>query len=111
MVNSPLNNVETMASTADDLVSFYSRALQGGFFQPQRDLNEFRRISSLANAIYQLPMPLGVSAFVKGGSIDIPGFHCLSAPGGMFFSDRWVYFAMTINWYSPGETDPQTGSA
>lgn len=28
-----LNNVQTLASSADDLVSYYSRALRGEFFQ------------------------------------------------------------------------------
>jgi beta-lactamase class A len=56
-------------------------------------------------------VPLGASAFAKGGSIDVPGFHCLCVPGGMFFADRWVYFAFTINWNAPAETDPTTVSA
>ncbi|MGA8599143.1 MAG: serine hydrolase [Bryobacteraceae bacterium] len=111
VVYSPLNNVETMASTADDLVSYYSRALQGAFFSHTETLNEYRRILSLGDAIYLLPLPLGVSAFVKAGSIDVTGFHCLSVPGAMFFDDRWVYFALTINWYSPEETDPKTAAA
>jgi beta-lactamase class A len=55
-----------------------------------------------------VPLPLGVSAFVKGGSIDIPGFHCVSVAGGMFFDGRWVYFAFIINWYAPAPTDPET---
>lgn len=107
-VNSPLNNVETLASSADDLVSYYKRALQGKFFKNTETLKEFRRILSLADAISNLPLPLATSGFLKGGSIDVPGFHALSIPGGMFFSDRWVYFAFTINWYSPDTTDPQT---
>jgi beta-lactamase class A len=109
VVYSPLNNVETMASTANDLVSYYSRALQGAFFKHHETLNEFRRILSFGDAIYLFP--LGVSAFAKGGSIEVPGFHCLSAPGGMFFDDRWVYFAITINWYSPDQNDPKTAAA
>lgn len=110
IINSPLNRVETLASSADDLVSYYSRALQGAFFKNRQTLNEFRRILSLGDAIWLVPLPLGVSAFVKGGSIDVPHFHCLSIPGGMFFSDRWVYFAATINWYAPAEQDPKTAA-
>jgi len=109
IVNPPLNNVETLASSADDFVSFYSRGLQGEFFKSTETLNEFRRILTLAGAI-SLVVPLGASAFVKGGSIDVPGYHALCIPGGMFFSDRWVYFSFTINWYAPGETDPETVS-
>jgi beta-lactamase class A len=110
IVNPPLNNVETMASSADDFVSFYQRALQGEFFKNAETLNEFRRILTLAGAIYTVPLPLGVSAFLKGGSIDVPGFHALAIPGGMFFSNRWVYFSFTINWNAPGTTDPETVS-
>ena len=54
---------------------------------------------------------LGVSAFLKGGSIDVPGFHGLCLPGGMFFDDRWVYFCLTINWTAAAETDPATVQA
>jgi beta-lactamase class A len=48
--NPPLNNVETLASSCDDLVSFYSRSLQGEFFQHRETLTEFRRILRLADA-------------------------------------------------------------
>lgn len=108
VVHSPLNSVETMASTADDMVSYYSRALQGAFFSHPETLTELRRILSLGDAIYLLPLPLGVSAYVKGGSIDVPGFHAVCVPGGMFFSGRWVYFTLTLNWDAPGETDLPT---
>ncbi len=107
-VNPPLNNVQTLASSADDLVSYYSRALQGKFFKHTETLTEFQRILSFGDAIYQLPLPLGVSAFVKGGSIDAPGFHGLCIPGGMFFDDRWVFFSLAINWDAKAESDPAT---
>jgi Alpha amylase, catalytic domain len=41
--------------------------------------------------IWLIPVPLGVSAFMKGGSIDVPGFHAVCTPGGLFFDDRWVF--------------------
>jgi beta-lactamase class A len=111
IVNSPLNDVETLASSANDFVSYYSRALQGDFFQHKETLNEFRRILSLGDAIWLLPMPLGVSAFCKGGSIDVSGYHAVCAPGGMCFDNRWVYFCLAINWTAKAETDPATVSA
>jgi len=111
IVNSPLNDVQTLASSADDLVSYYSRALQGAFFRHDATLNEFRRILAMGDAISLVPVPLGVSAFVKGGSIDVSGFHALCVPGAMLFDDRWVYFCFTINWYAKAETDPTTVSA
>jgi beta-lactamase class A len=111
IVNSPMNKVQTMASSADDLVSYYSRALQGDFFKNKETLNEFRRVLSLGDAIWQLPLPLGVSAFMKGGSIDVAGFHAVCAPGGMLFDDRWVYFCLTINWFAKAEADVDTVKA
>jgi hypothetical protein len=35
----------------------------------------------LADAISRV-LPTGVSTFVKAGSIDVPGFHCVCLPGG-----------------------------
>ena len=106
-VNSPLNGVETLASSADDLVSFYHRSIQGKFFQHPETLQQYRNILTLGDVI-TFVLPLGVSAFAKGGSIDVPGFHALCAPGAMYFAGRWVYFAVIINWYAPAETDPST---
>jgi beta-lactamase class A len=111
IVNSPMNKVQTMTSTPDDLVSYYSRALHGEFFKNKETLNEFRRILASSDAIWLLPLPLGVSAFVKGGSIDVPGFHAVCAPGAMFFDERWVYFCLAYNWYAKAETDRDTASA
>jgi beta-lactamase class A len=103
-----LNDVETLASSADDFVSYYSRALQGEFFQHAATLNEFRRILTLCDFIYLIPVPLGVSAYAKSGNADIPGFHARSFAGGMFTNDRWSYFAFVINWDSEAPEDPQT---
>ena len=111
MTNAPLNKVSTMSSSADDFVAYYSRALQGEFFKNPQTLSQFRQILSMGDAIWKMPMPLGVSAFTKGGSIDVPGFHALCVPGGMFFADRWVYFCLTINWTAAAETDPATVQA
>jgi beta-lactamase class A len=110
-VKPPLNNVQTLASSCDDLVSYYSRALRGRFFKYPQTLSEFREILAMGDVIWLLPVPLGVSAFAKGGSIDTPGFHAICAPGGMLFDDRWVYFSLIINWPSPLETDPKTVAA
>jgi beta-lactamase class A len=101
-----LNEVETFASSADDFVSYYSRALQGEFFQYAATLNEFRRILSLCDFIYLIPLPLGVSAYAKSGNADTEGFHMRSIAGGMFFDNRWVYFAFILNWAAPTATDP-----
>ena len=111
MVNPPMNATTTMASSADDLVSYYSRALQGGFFTDPATLAEFRRILSLGDAIWKIPAPLGATVCMKGGSIDVPGFHALAIAGGMFFNRRWVYFACILNWNAAAEVDPTTVGA
>jgi beta-lactamase class A len=103
-----LNDVETLASTAEDFVTYYSQALQGVFFQHGETLQEFRRILTLCDFIYLIPVPLGVSAYAKSGNVDIAGFHARAFAGGMFFADRWVYFAFILNWYAPEGDDPQT---
>ena len=93
-----LNNVQTLASSSDDLVSYYSRALQGELFQYRETLNEFRRILTLCDFICLVPLPAGVSAYAKSGNADTAGFHARSIAGGLFFGDQWVYFAFIINW-------------
>jgi len=103
-----VNDVETLASSADDFVSYYSRALQGQFFQHGATLNEFRRILTLCDFIYKIPVPLGVSAYAKSGNADAPNFHARSFAGGMFSGDRWSYFAFIINWDAPELEDPKT---
>ena len=108
IVNPPLNTTQTLASSADDLVSYYQRALQGEFFENDQTLNEYRAILSIGDVIWLLPFPLGASAFAKGGSIDVPGFHAVCAAGGITFDDVWVYFCFTINWNAAAETDPAT---
>ena len=113
VVNGPLvhpflNNVETFASTADDFVSYYSRALRGEFFTHRETLNEFRRILSLCDFIYLIPLPLGVSAYAKSGNADFPGFHARSIAGGLFVSNRWIFFAFVINWDAATPDDPHT---
>jgi beta-lactamase class A len=111
LVNSPMNDVESMVSTGDDFQSYYSRALQGEFFKTKETLNEFRPILSIGDAIWLLPLPLGCSSFCKGGSIDVAGYHAIAAPGAMFFDNRWLYFFVAINWYSKEEHDPSTAIA
>ena len=47
----------------------------------------------------RLLMPLGVSAFLKGGNLDFRHEHALSLAGGAFIPEhRWVYYSFLINW-------------
>jgi len=103
-----LNNVQTLASSASDLVSYYSRALQGAFFNHAETLDESRRVLTLCDFIYLVPVPVGASAYAKSGNADAPGFHARAIAGGLHFGDKWVYFAFIINWYAQSAADPQT---
>jgi len=108
LVHPLLNDVQTLASSADDFVSYYSRALQGKFFKHAETLDEFRRVLSLCDFIYLIPLPLGVSAYMKSGNADMPGFHARSVAGGLFTGDQWIYFAFIINWYAQSGDDAET---
>jgi beta-lactamase class A len=92
-----LNDEITMASSADDLVAFYARALPGEIFRYHETLVAFRTMLSLQDEIAQI-FPLGVNSFVKGGSLDAFSDHVLSVAGGMYAAQRWVYFAVILNW-------------
>jgi beta-lactamase class A len=106
-----LNDVETLASSADDFVSYYSRALQGDFFKHDETLDEFRRILTLCEYIYLIPLPLGMSVYAKSGNADFPEFHARSIAGGLYVGGRWAYFAFVINWYAAKQDDPETVKA
>jgi beta-lactamase class A len=107
IVNAPLNPEQSLASSAEDLVAFYAASVQGGFFQHAATLQQYRNVLSLGDVIHRV-LPLGGSAFAKGGSIDVRGYHALCAPGAVFLAGRWLYFAFILNWYSAAETDPAT---
>lgn len=105
-VRPAVNEVQTMVSSANDFVSFYSRALQGAFFTNPETLASFRSTLMIADAIPDV-VPLGATGFAKGGEINAGSFHALCLAGGMYFADRWVYFATTINWEN-SQPDPAT---
>jgi beta-lactamase class A len=106
-----LNDVETFASSPDDLVLFFSRALQGQFFSHQETLFQFRRILLLGDINHLVPFPLGMSVFGKAGYADIPDEHARSIAGAVYFPDRWVYFSMVLNWDAEQAEDPITAKA
>ena len=108
LVHPFLNDVQTMASCPDDFVSYYSRALRGNFFQHRETLSEYRRILTLCDFIYLVPLPRGASAYAKSGNVDFPGFHARSIAGGLFSSKRWIFFAFVINWYAENGDDSKT---
>jgi beta-lactamase class A len=106
-----LNDVQTLASSPDDLVSFFARALQGRFFSHRETLFQFRRILSLGDINHLVPFPLGLSVFGKAGYADVPDAHVRSIAGAVYFPHRWVYFSMVLNWDAPQADDPETVKA
>ena len=111
LVHPFLNEVETLASSAHDLVAYYSRALVGDFFHHRETLQEYRRILTLCDFIYLIPLPRGVSSYAKSGDADLPEFHVRSIAGGIYFSGQWVFFSFILNWYAEEEEDPKTVQA
>ena len=100
-----LNEVMTMASTADDMVSWYRQSLRSGYFKTRAMNDEFARIQAMATALPQV-VPTHIVAYGKGGSIDWQDFHCLSLPGDMVVGATHVTFCFTINWTGPDNGVP-----
>lgn len=92
-----LNDRQTMASTAEDMVSWYRQALAGAFFQKAATLVEFKRIQAMADALVHV-VPPDTPVYGKGGSIDWEGFHCFCLPGQMVVGKVPITFCFTINW-------------
>jgi beta-lactamase class A len=97
-----LNDHQTMASTAEDMVRWYQQALRGAFFKKPGTLVEFKRIQAMADAIVHV-VPPDTIAYAKGGSIEWAGFHCFSLPGQMIVGKVPVTFCFTINWAGPDD--------
>jgi beta-lactamase class A len=93
-----LNDIDTMACSAATFVDYYKRALSGAFFARKETLVEFKRILAMADAIAQV-VPADTPAYMKGGSIDWDGFHCMAAAGQMIVRDTPVTFCLNLNWH------------
>ena len=101
-VRPALNDRQTMASTAEDMVAWYRQALAGTFFQKPGTLVEFKRIQAMASALIHV-VPPDTMAYGKGGSIDWQDFHCFCLPGQMIVGKVPVTFCFTINWTGPSD--------
>lgn len=97
-----LNDRQTMASTAEDMVAWYRQALGGTLFQKPDTLVEFKRIQAMASALIRV-VPPDTMAYGKGGSIDWQDFHCFCLPGQMIVGKVLVTFCFTINWTGPSD--------
>ena len=105
----PLNDQETLASSADDMVSYYKRALAGEFFAKPATLAEVKRIH-LTNTFF----PDDTAGYAKGGSVDAVAesstaadFHALAVAGQMVVNATPVTFCFVVNWTS---VDPNSTS-
>ena len=98
----PMNDKQTMISTAEDLVRWYQQALRGAFFSKPPTLVEFKRIQAMATAI-TTAVPPDTAAYGKGGNIDWGDFHCLAFAGQMIVAKVPVTFCLTINWSGPND--------
>lgn len=104
-----LNDVDTMSVPASEFVAYYKRALTGAFFKKPATLIEFKRIQAMADAI-SLVVPPDTPAYMKGGSIDWNGFHCMALAGQMIVRDVPVTTAFILNW-SDSDGDPKKVAA
>jgi beta-lactamase class A len=98
----PLNDSETMVSTAEEMVRWYQQALRGAFFEKPATFIEFKRIQGMAGVIAMV-MPPDTVAYAKGGSIDWQDFHCLCVAGQMIVATVPITFCLTINWTGPDD--------
>ncbi|MBY0324301.1 MAG: serine hydrolase [Reyranella sp.] len=109
-----INNVESMLASASDMVSWYETALLDPSFFTPADLAQFKRISSMADALHQI-VPDNLASYGKGGSITWNGFSCISVSGQMLVPTTdpgrpWVpvTFSFAANW---GKDDGATFGA
>jgi beta-lactamase class A len=58
----------------------------------------------MADAI-ALVVPPDTPAYMKGGSIDWNGFHCMAAAGQMIVRGTPVTFCLTLNWRDSDSPD------
>jgi beta-lactamase class A len=99
-----INAHSTMACPAATFVDYYARALRSEFFSKPETLVEFKRIQAMADAI-ALVVPPDTPAYMKGGSIDWNGFHCMAAAGQMIVRGTPVTFCLTLNWRESDSPD------
>jgi beta-lactamase class A len=96
----PLNDQVTLASSADDLVTYYKRAFAGSLFAKRSTLSEFKRIH-MSNTFF----PEDTIGYGKGGSGNWFGdsmvagdFHAISYAGQMVVNATPATFCFVANW-------------
>lgn len=104
-----INNVQSMLASASDMVHWYETALLDPSFFSAGDLVEFKRISSMADAL-SVVVPSNLAAYGKGGSIIWNDFSCISVSGQMVMptmvpGQPWIplTFSFNVNWGSESQ--------
>lgn len=98
----PINDHQTMLSTADEMTRWYELVLAGRLFSKPETLAEFKRISAMADAMPAIA-PQDTMAYGKGGSIDWEDFHCFCVAGQMVQPTQRSSFCFIVNWAGPDE--------
>jgi len=98
----PINDHQTMLSTADEMTRWYELVLAGRVFSKPETLAEFKRISAMADAMPAIA-PEDTMAYGKGGSIDWEDFHCFCVAGQMVQPTQRSSFCFIVNWTGPNE--------
>ncbi|MFG1479162.1 serine hydrolase [Xanthobacter sp. V4C-4] len=105
-VRPAMNTRESMKASAADFVQYYERLLGGAFLRTPEMQTEFRRISSMGDALWKV-VPQNTAAYGKGGSIEWNNFNCFCLPGQMQVAAATpVTFAFCINWNGAPSTIP-----
>ena len=92
-----INEVQTMVSTATEMIQWYRKVLSGGLFRTSEMLREFKRISAMADAI-SASAPDDILGYGKGGSIEWDGFNCFALAGQLVLGKERATFCFVVNW-------------
>lgn len=87
------NNAQTLASSPDDLVSFFlvpCKVLSSVIRKPILSSGEFL---SLGDINYLGPFPYGLSVFGKAGCGHLRTARTINCRS-VYFPDRWIYFSV-----------------
>ena len=86
-----------MLGTADELVSYYRKAMQGEFFKKPTTVLEFKRLHAQENLLFEtLP---DTAIYAKIGEASWLGFNARCYAGQMLLCNGTrLTFAFAVNW-------------
>ena len=93
-----LNDRQTLASSAQDLVCWYELALSGKLFAKRQTVTEFKRIQAMSDQIGRAT-PADTLVYAKGGEApEVNGFSAKCFAGQMIAGRTPVTFSFILNW-------------